>query len=178
MKKITKLLMAAVLFAGFSSSLFAKSLVVFYSLTGTTKELAGRIANEADCDIFELELKNPYSKNGNTCGEESKNDKANKVQREFKAVPDLTKYDTVFIGTPVWSNDLSNPVENWILQNQKVLSTKTVVPFCTYWSTGNKEVLAGIGNLSTSKNVKEGISQAHGEKADVKAWLKKIGEMR
>ncbi|MBQ0052456.1 MAG: hypothetical protein KBT11_10415 [Treponema sp.] len=41
----------------------AKSLVVFYRLTGTTKELAQRISKESQSDIFELELENPYSTN-------------------------------------------------------------------------------------------------------------------
>ena len=50
-----------------------------------------------------------------------------------------------------------------------------MIPFCTYWSTGNKETLKAIGDLCTSKKVKEGLSQAHGEKANIKNWIKKIG---
>ena len=55
------------------------------------------------------------------------------------------------------------------------IAEETVVPFCTYWSTGNKETLKAIGDLSSSKKVKEGLSQVHGEKADIKKWIKKIG---
>ena len=50
-----------------------------------------------------------------------------------------------------------------------------MIPFCTYWSSGNKETLKAIGDLSTSNKVKEGLSQAHGEKADIKSWIKNIG---
>lgn len=100
----------------------AKSLVVFYSLTGTTKAMAERIAEETGSDIFELELENPYSTNETTCDKESKSDRKNNIQRKLKAMPDLSKYDTVFIGSPVWSNDLANPVETWITLNQKELS--------------------------------------------------------
>lgn len=100
----------------------AKSIVVFYSLTGTTKSMAEQIAKETDSDIFELQLENPYSLNGTKCSEESKADRKNNIQRKLKAMPDLSKYDTVFIGSPVWSNDLANPVETWITLNQKELS--------------------------------------------------------
>lgn len=153
----------------------AKSLVVFYSLTGTTKEFAGRIAKESQSDIFELELENPYSTNGTTCDKESKSDRKNNIQRKLKAMPDLSKYDTVFIGSPVWSNDLANPVETWINLNQKELSQKTIIPFCTYWSTGKKETLDRIETLCNSKNTKKGIGQSHGEKIDVKKFLSEIG---
>ena len=172
MKNLVKIL-AAFLMVVTTSSIYAKSLVVYYSLTGTTKELAGRIALETGSDLFELELKKPYSRNMSECDKESKADRLNKVQRELKAQPDLSKYDTVFIGSPVWSNDLANPVETWILQNQKELGSKTVVPFCTWWTGGNEFVLTAIKNLSTSKSVKPGLSQRHGEKADVKAWIEK-----
>ncbi|MCQ2590946.1 MAG: hypothetical protein MJ179_11025 [Treponema sp.] len=153
----------------------AKSLVVFYSLTGTTKAMAERIAEETGSDIFELQLVNPYSLNGTKCSDESKADRKNNTPRKIKSVPDLSKYDTIFAGTPVWNDYVANPVETWLLSEQKNLAGKTVVPFCTYWSTGNKETLKAIGDLSSSKKVKEGLSQAHGEKADIKKWIKKIG---
>lgn len=153
----------------------AKSLVVFYSLTGTTKAMAERIAKETDSDIFELELVNPYSLNGTKCSEESKTDRKNNTPRKIKSVPNLSEYDTIFAGSPVWNDYVANPLETWLLSEQKTLAGKTVVPFCTYWSTGNIETLKAIGDLSSSKNVEEGLSQAHGEKADIKKWIKKIG---
>ena len=50
-----------------------------------------------------------------------------------------------------------------------------MISFCTYWSSGNKETFKAIGELSTSKKLMEGLSQAHNEKADIKSWIKKIG---
>lgn len=86
-----------------------------------------------------------------------------------------SKYDTVFIGSPVCSNDLANPVETWMNLNQKEISRKTIIPFCTYWSTGKKETLDRIETLCNSKNTKKGIGQSHGEKIDVKKALSEIG---
>lgn len=172
MKKILSVLFLSMIF---NSGVFAKSLVVYYSLTGTTKAMAERIAKETDSDIFELELVNPYSLNGTKCSEESKADRKNNTPRKIKAVPDLSKYDTIFVGTPVWSDYVSNPVETWLLSEQKNLAGKTVVPFCTYWSSGNKETLKAIGDLSSSKKIKQGLSQAHGESADIKSWIIRIG---
>ena len=170
-----KLILSVLFLFSIVISANAKSLVVFYSLTGTTKAMAERIAEETGSDNFELQLENPYSLNGTKCSNESKADKKNNTSRKLKSVPDLSKYDTIFAGTPVWNDYVANPLETWLLSEQKNLVGKTVIPFCTYWSSGNKETLKAIGDLSSSKKVKDGLSQAHNEKADIKSWIKKIG---
>ena len=70
-----KLFLSILLLFSILISANAKSLVVFYSLTGTTKAMAERIAEETGSDIFELQLENPYSFNGTKCSDESKADK-------------------------------------------------------------------------------------------------------
>ena len=177
MKNICRIFLTAFITFSCVSGAFAQksSIVVFYSLTGTTKDLAERIAKETQSDLFALELIKPYPVNSKECDKASKADKQNNVQREFKAVPDISKYDTVFIGTPVWTDDISNPVETFILQNVNELSKKTVIPFCTYWSTGSTKVIEKIVALSRCKSTKNGLAQSHGKKADVKEWIKREG---
>ena len=151
----------------------SKKLVVYYSLTETTAKFAKRIADETGADLFRLECKVPYSKNMNECDRESKADIKNGVHRELASVPDLSGYDVVFVGTPVWSDDMANPVETFLLQAD--LRGKTVVPFCTYWSSGRDSTLRRICDLSKGAKTLGGIGQAHTQTADVSAWLKKIG---
>lgn len=151
----------------------SKKLVVFYSLTETTAKLASRIASESGADLFRLECKVPYSKSMNECDRESKADIKNGVHRELAALPNLSGYDVIFVGTPVWSNDMANPVETFLLQAD--LRGKTVVPFCTYWSSGRDSTLRRISDLSKEAKILEGIGQAHVQTADVSSWLKKIG---
>ena len=151
----------------------SKKLVVYYSLTETTAKLAKRIADETGADLFRLECKVPYSKNMNECGRESKADIKNGVHRELASVPNLSGCDVVFVGTPVWSDDMANPVETFLLQAD--LRGKTVVPFCTYWSSGRDSTLKRICDLSKGAKTLDGIGQAHAQTADVSTWLKKIG---
>ena len=49
-----KILLSILLLFSILISANAKSLIVFYSLTGTTKAMAERIAEETGSDIFEL----------------------------------------------------------------------------------------------------------------------------
>ena len=151
----------------------SKKLVVYYSLTETTAKLAKRIADESGADLFRLECKVPYSKNMNECDRESKADIKNGVHRELVSIPNLSSYDVIFVGTPVWSDDMANPVETFLLQAN--LRGKTVVPFCTYWSSGRDSTLRRISDLSKGAETLDGIGQAHAQTADVSSWLKKIG---
>ena len=151
----------------------SKKLVVYYSLTETTAKLAKRIADETGADLFRLDCKIPYSKNMNECDRESKADIKNTVHRELASVPNLSGCDVVFVGTPVWSDDMANPVETFLLQAD--LRGKTVVPFCTYWSSGRDSTLRRICDLSKGAKTLDGIGQAHAQTADVSTWLKKIG---
>lgn len=151
----------------------SKKLVVYYSLTETTAKLAKRIADETGADLFRLDCKVPYSKNMNECDRESKADIKNRVHRELASVPNLSGCDVVFVGTPVWSDDMANPVETFLLQAD--LRGKTVVPFCTYWSSGRDSTLRRICDLSKGAKTLDGIGQAHAQTADVSSWLKKIG---
>lgn len=150
-----------------------KSIVIYYSLTETTAHLAQEIAQKTNSDIFRLECMNPYSKNMSECGKQAKEDRSNNFSRPLKKIPDLTQYGTIFIGTPVWSNDAALPVLTYL--NAQDFSGKTVIPFCTYWSTGEKETLESIALKTENANHKEGLSQSHGQKSDVDFWLKKIG---
>ena len=151
----------------------SKKLVVYYSLTETTAKLAKRIADEIGADLFRLDCKVPYSKNMNECDRESKADIKNGVHRELASVPNLSDYDVIFVGTPVWSDNMANPVETFLLQAN--LCGKTVVPFCTYWSSGRDSTLRRISDLSKGAETLDGIGQAHAQTADVSSWLKKIG---
>lgn len=150
-----------------------KKIIVYYSLTETTARLAEKIASETDADLFRLECKVPYSNGMSEAGSQSKSDKENGVHRELLAVPDLSSYDVVFVGTPVWFSGTANPVETWLLSAD--LQGKKVVPFCTYWSSGKNETLNEIAELSGGAEILEGIGQAYSQSADVSGWLKKIG---
>lgn len=178
MKNLIKKIAVFIAALSISSVAFAqnatnsKSLVVYYSLTETTAKLAERIANETGASLFRLETKKPYSKSMTTADKESKEDIKNGVHRELVKIPDLSNYDTIFVGTPVWSSDMANPVETWLLQAD--LKSKTVIPFCTYWGRGNEITLQHIKVLAEERGAKtkNGLSQIHGETADVKTFVK------
>lgn len=82
-------------------------LVVYFSATGTTRRVAEEVARVLNCDIFEIQPEQPYT--------EEDLDYTNSQSRTYieqhddsarpetaNAVQDIQKYDTIFLGYPLW----------------------------------------------------------------------------
>ncbi|MBR4915889.1 MAG: hypothetical protein IKZ45_02250 [Fibrobacter sp.] len=129
-----------------------KSVIVYYSQTGTTKKLAGVLKQAVNADEIELKLVNAYpSTYDSTIA-------AVGAQRESKQWPelvnaklDLAKYDTVYLGYPIMFGSFAPPIYTFLDSND--LSGKVVVPFCTYGSGGRKASAAELKTLEPNANV-------------------------
>lgn len=113
----------------------SKTLVLYYSLTGNTKMVAEEFANRLGADIEEITCVNPYDTNFQACIQRCIQEREEGVLPEIEPVKaDLSKYDVVFIGYPVWFGTYAPPVTKWL--EGVDLSGKKVVPFCTFGSGG------------------------------------------
>ncbi|MBB5337261.1 flavodoxin [Pectinatus brassicae] len=80
-----------------------KSIVVYFSYTGNTRVLAKQIQKMTDSDIFEIQPEVPYSKDYDTVVDQGKKEVDEGYKPKLKEkVPDLAKYDVVYVGTPIW----------------------------------------------------------------------------
>lgn len=154
-----------------------KVLVVYYSATGNTKEVADFIAAETNADIFELEPSEPYSDGDlNWTDENSRvvyehdNPDARDVELVSATPAEWESYETIFIGYPIWWGIAAWPVDTFIKAND--FTGKTVIPFCTSASSdlGESgkllEEMAGAGNWLEGKRFSSGASEE-----DVKEWV-------
>lgn len=112
-----------------------KSLVLYYSQTGTTKAVAEELQRQLGADIASIEAEAAYDGDfGATiarCQEEMKSDSLPALK---PLQVDLAKYDTLYLGYPVWFGTYARPMLAWIKQNS--LEGKVIVPFCTFGSGG------------------------------------------
>lgn len=147
-----------------------KTLVVYYSATGNTKEAGDYIAEALDADIFELEPEEPYSdadldwtNDSSRVVYEHDHPQEREVALISTTVPDWESYETVFIGYPIWWGIAAWPVDGFIKAND--FTGKTVVPFCTSSSSGLGESgtlleeAAGTGNWLEGKRFSSGDSK-------------------
>ena len=94
----------------------AKTLIIYYSrkgenycngsiktiAKGNIKRAAEFIQATVDGDLFEVETVREYSKSYMTCIEEAKQELREKPRPEIKKTPDISGYDTIFVGYPNW----------------------------------------------------------------------------
>lgn len=81
----------------------SKKLIVYYSYTGHTKMIAERIKEKLNCDILEIKPVKPYSTDYDlVVSEEQNNSSSNKMPEIEEISIDLSNYNEIIIGTPVW----------------------------------------------------------------------------
>ena len=157
-----------------------KTLVVYYSATGTTKDVANMIASVTDGDLFEIQPKDPYTSddldwtNDNSrVSKEHEDESLRNVELVSTTVENWDQYDRVFIGYPIWWGIAAWPVDNFVKNND--FQNKTVIPFCTSSSSGLGESgqllanMAGSGNWQDGKRFGSGATQD-----DVQEWINQL----
>ncbi|HSO26040.1 MAG TPA: flavodoxin [Methanobacteriaceae archaeon] len=110
-----------------------KALVVYYSRSGNTREVAQSIAQEMSCDIEEI---HDTQKRSGIIGWIKSGYQANrgKLTTLKPLEKDPSEYDLVIIGTPIWAGYPSVPVKTYLLENKDKI--KDVAFFATYGGSG------------------------------------------
>ena len=112
-----------------------KCLVVFYSLTGTTKKIAEVITDLLECDIEEIiDTTVRTGLKGHLVASKDALTKNNTVIKEISK--DSSVYDVVIIGTPVWAFTMAPAVRTYIIENKGKF--KKIAFFCTQGGMGSK----------------------------------------
>ena len=110
--------------ACFTACFAQKALVLYYSQTNNTKSVAEELQKQLGADIESVEADKPLQSN-------------------------LSKYDVIFLGYPIWSGTYATPIATLIKSND--FAGKTIVPFCTF----------GSGGLNTSSDaLKQALPKA------------------
>lgn len=131
--------------------------VVYYSLSGNTKEAAKVIARKLGAKIFEIDLVKPFPKNTvrqmlvggmqSTFGRRPK----------IKGVPDnIGYYDEIILGMPVWAGMPASPV-NTFIKNYGV-ADKIDAVFTFSGGGDNDRCLAQLSK--SLKNIKSQVALA------------------
>lgn len=157
-----------------------KTLVVYYSATGNTENVANYIAAATNGDLFKLEPTEPYSDadlnwtdDNSRVVREHDNPDERDIALVKSTVENWDEYDTIFIGYPIWWGIAAWPVNGFIEAND--FTGKTVIPFCTSSSSGlgeSGELLAetaGTGDWQEGQRFRSGIIES-----DVTAWVESL----
>ena len=147
MKKLTALLTVLMLVLSCVPVVLAEEtakptshiLVVYFSATGTTRGVAEKLAEGLSADLYEIVPEEPYTDadlNYNNSRSRTSIEMDDKTCRPAIAgeLPDLTAYDTVLIGYPIWWGDAPRILSTFV--ESVDLTDKTLAVFFTSGSSG------------------------------------------
>ena len=151
----------------------AKTLVVYFSATGTTARAAEAVATELGADLREITPAQPYTAedlNWNNRRSRSTAEMEDPAARpELAEAPgDLSAYDVVLVGFPIWWYVAPRIVETWVEAAATQLAGKRVVTFATSGGSGMGRSTAELEKLAPAAAWEDG-EVLRGERA-ARAW--------
>jgi len=119
-----------------------KSLVAYYSRTGTTRTVAEALADALKADI---EAITSVTTEGKGTGRLVLHTLLKTRAEISPTTKDPSSYDLVVIGTPVWAGSMSTPIRTYLEKSKGAF--KNVALFCTYGGSRSEKALRSMESL-------------------------------
>lgn len=137
------------------------------------------IKNQTGADEFSVQVTDPYDPDYDKMVNAAQEDQTNNKKFSFKnSLPDLSGYDTIYMGMPVWWGGLPQPMVSFLDQND--FSGKTIIPFGINLGSGFGQMIDQIKEAEPDATVSDdGLTEnSHTANSkvisDVDAWLKNL----
>lgn len=156
-----------------------RTLVVYFSCTGTTELIAEYVTEILGADIYEIIPENPYTEadlayytDGRADQEQNDPDVRPAISGSVENIDD---YDTIILGYPIWHGQAPRIISTFLESYD--FSGKTIIPFCTSHSSG-----IGSSAINLHALCSESVKWLDGKrfeggtsKEDIEEWIKEIG---
>lgn len=146
---------------------------------GTTEYVAHLIQEHVGGDLHLIQTAQPYSTDFDAVVDQNHEEMDRGTLPELAASDlDISQYDTVFIGYPVWATDAPQAIFSFLSEYD--LSGKTIIPFCTHDGYGAGSSYEEIGEaISGEAVVLDGLAMEASDVPEgmnaVVRWLQEIG---
>ena len=168
----------------------ANILTAFYSLKGEmiapgmkvvnlekghTAAAAEYIQKAVGGDLFEIETVKTYIKDHMKMIQEAKDVLEKGIRPKLKSYPDISGYDTIFLGFPNWWNTLPMPVVGFLEHYD--WSGKRIIPFVTSGGSGfgksrdELKKICAVADISADEHFLG--HEVEESEAKISAWAKK-----
>ena len=192
MRKIILSLFAAFSLIGGACAVEAKTLIVVFSRAdenysvgvvekGNTMILAEMIADKTGAELFEVKPAKKYPVNYKECTEIADAEAAAGARPAILEDKDISGYDTIFFGHPIWWGDIPMCMYTFIEEHD--WNGKKVIPFCTHEGSGAgrsettlKRLMKGA-DITKSLAIRGSTAQKKRDEAEaeISSWLKGLG---
>jgi flavodoxin len=156
-------------------------LVAFLSRSGNTRVVAGQLARANRAELFEIVPADPYPEDYRQTVDLAKRQTDAGVEPALQTlVTEIARYQTVFLGFPIWGMTAPPPIRSFLAQHD--LSGKTLVPFITHGGYGTGQSLQVLKRMAPGAKLVEGFVMQADQERDtlerVTRWLERQPSVR
>lgn len=153
-------------------------LVAYFSATGTTKDIAEKIADITDADLYEIKPLQEYTdadldwNDSDSRTTEEQNDSTARPEIASEQIS-LEGYTTIYLGYPIWWGEEPRIMDSFVESYN--FDGMTIIPFCTSASSDigisdqNLKEHAGSGDWLSGQRFARGTSEE-----DIESWINSL----
>lgn len=153
-------------------------IVVDGKALGNTQYVAQLIAQDTGAQTARIETVEAYPLEHQQLIDKAQKEQDDKARPQIQKLPDMSAYNTIFLGYPIWWSDIPMPLYTFLEQTD--LKGKTIIPFSTHGGSGladTPQAIAGAAQGATVSDHALSISrdQMEGAPAAVTSWMSELG---
>lgn len=154
-----------------------KTLVVYFSASGTTRKIAEMIAEVGDFSLYEITPKELYT--SDDLNWMNKKSRSSMEMSNKKIRPEITdtdahikEYDTIILGFPIWWY-VAPTIVNTFLEKYD-FSGKKIVLFATSGGSGFGNTVKELKPSAPGAEIVEGKLLNRANKQEIEKWVKSL----
>lgn len=154
-----------------------KTLVVYFSASGTTRKIAEMIAEVGDFSLYEITPKELYT--SDDLNWMNKKSRSSVEMSNKKIRPEITdtdahikEYDTIILGFPIWWY-VAPTIVNTFLEKYD-FSGKKIVLFATSGGSGFGNTVKELKPSAPGTEIVEGKLLNRANKQEIEKWVKSL----
>ena len=156
----------------------SKTLIAYFSASGTTERVAKVLSETLNADLFEIKPEIPYSKAD--LDWTNKNSRSTIEMKDATSRPEIAEkcnhmddYDTIFVGFPIWWY-VAPTIINTFLEAYD-LNGKTIIPFATSGGSGMGKTNEKLAPSCKGATLLEGrILKSNISSKEIHQWIKDL----
>lgn len=146
---------------------------------GNTEVIADDIQAHTKADIYQIKPVKPYPNGYNATTKVAQKEQDENARPAIKGqLPNVNKYQIVFIGAPVWWGEYPMIVRTF-MDKEPALNGKILIPFSTNEGSGLANFPETLHKQFPKSTVRKGLAiegtQARSAKGRVDRWLNSLG---
>jgi flavodoxin len=152
-----------------------RTLVVYFSYSGTTKQVAEELHRQVGGDLVRIEPAKPYSQSYSAVSARAGKEYFGHLSPAVKTrVKNMDQYQNIFVGYPIWYNTAPMVVKTFLRQYD--LRGKNIYPFSTFSSSRLGKSVRLIKKAAPGAEIKPGlpVDDTGAPHDEIQQWLHQV----